>query len=81
MTLTTPDAPALSALNITRDGAVLRVQLNSGPGNILTPGCVRELTGVLTAVRDQPSIRVVVLAGGGEERPATWRGESFLGGT
>nr|WSX75691.1 enoyl-CoA hydratase/isomerase family protein [Streptomyces sp. NBC_00899] len=67
MTLTAPDAPAFTGLDVRRDGAVLHVQLCSGPGNVLTAECIRELTTLLSAVRDESEVRVVILAGAGDD--------------
>jgi methylglutaconyl-CoA hydratase len=58
----------LKTLRTDRDGALLRVRLNSPEtGNAVDERMLDELLGVLHATADEPGIRVLVLSGAGQD--------------
>ncbi|MFC4031334.1 enoyl-CoA hydratase/isomerase family protein [Streptomyces polygonati] len=55
-------------LRVTRDGPVLRAELDSpGTGNALTATALDELLALLDSLRESPDIRVLVLSGAGDD--------------
>ncbi|MDT0444544.1 enoyl-CoA hydratase/isomerase family protein [Streptomyces johnsoniae] len=60
--------PEFRSLLVSRDGHVVQVRLNTPEsGNAVTEELLAELLTVLTAVRDDPGIRVLVLSGAGAD--------------
>ncbi|MFJ6752650.1 MULTISPECIES: enoyl-CoA hydratase/isomerase family protein [unclassified Streptomyces] len=55
-------------LDVTREGPVLKVRLNSPEsGNALSGALLDELLTVLRSLHDEPEIRVLILSGAGED--------------
>lgn len=55
-----------TSLKIVRDGGVLRVTLDNPPLNAMTPGAHTELSHIFRDISRDPSVRAVVLTGGGQ---------------
>ena len=55
----------MPGIDVVRRGAVLEVTVNRPKANAIDSATSREMGGVFTAFRDDPSLRVAIVTGAG----------------